>query len=157
MVHAVLDVGLPPKTSSPVHPTNVRTYVGCSTMINFTRNHSYLFYPRSVAKILATFRANKEICNGSVAAWRGQFWPCKTFLVRQYSTILYKFDPAKLFLLDNIVPYWTYFFGRQYNTKYYQLNIRLCRRVTTNGWVSIQGTGREYNNPVATANVVMTS
>jgi hypothetical protein len=27
----------------------------------FMRNHSYLFYPQSVAKILAMFRANKEI------------------------------------------------------------------------------------------------
>jgi hypothetical protein len=37
------------------------------------------------------------------------------------------------------------------------ISLLVILRVTTNGWVSIQGTGREYNNSIATANVVMTS
>jgi hypothetical protein len=51
----------PPAKNQLAGTSYERTYMGCSTMRNFTRNHGYLFYLPSVAKILAMFRANKEI------------------------------------------------------------------------------------------------
>ncbi len=64
----------PPAKNQLAGTSYVRTYVGCNTMRNFTRNHSYLFYPRSVmiAKILATFLANKEIRVRSVFFFAGE-------------------------------------------------------------------------------------
>ena len=44
-----------------VSTSYICTYVGCSMLRNFTRNHSHLFYPQSVAKILARLRSHKEI------------------------------------------------------------------------------------------------
>ncbi len=59
---------LAPTKNQPAGTSYICTYMGCGTKRNFTRNHSYLFYPWFVAKILDTNRANKEIHKFNISA-----------------------------------------------------------------------------------------